>query len=189
MQTEAGQVIGTLPYMSPEQINGRLNDIDTRTDVYALGVLLFELLTGRRPHAIDGKTIAEAARTIELSEPIKLGTIDRALRGDLETIVAKSPRARTRTSLPVRVGAGGGPRAVPARRARTGAPAQPRVPDHQVRAPQPRPSSPGSRRPSPSWSRASSAQAAWPTRPTSSAVRPTPHVSRPRQRPTTPSRS
>jgi len=45
--TEVGQVMGTLPYMSPEQVTGRPDEIDARSDVYALGVLLFELLSGR----------------------------------------------------------------------------------------------------------------------------------------------
>lgn len=90
MRTDPGQIIGTLAYMAPEQIKGDVDRIDTRADVYALGVILYELLAGRLPFSVKGKSIAEAARVIEDQEPAALGAIDRALRGDIETIVAKA---------------------------------------------------------------------------------------------------
>ena len=72
MFTEFGQVIGTLEYMSPEQAELNQLDIDTRSDVYSLGVLLYELLTGSTPH--DGKKLRSAAfgemlRMIREDEP------------------------------------------------------------------------------------------------------------------------
>ncbi|MCC6320292.1 MAG: serine/threonine protein kinase [Phycisphaerales bacterium] len=90
MQTEAGQLVGTIPYMSPEQVSGDPNAIDTRSDVYTLGVMLYELLSGRLPHAVSDKTIPEAVRTISHSEPAPLGSLDRTLRGDIQTIVGKA---------------------------------------------------------------------------------------------------
>lgn len=87
MATQAGQMLGTLASMSPEQLRGG-DAVDTRADVWALGVVAFELLTGRLPFAVDGRPVAEAARAIAEAEPPRLGALDRALRGDVETIVA-----------------------------------------------------------------------------------------------------
>ncbi|MBL8759986.1 MAG: protein kinase [Phycisphaerae bacterium] len=90
MQTSVGQIIGTLPYMSPEQIAGDTDDIDTRSDVYSMGVVLYELLTGRLPYEFRGRSLPEAARVISDAAPMRLSTIDRSLRGDIETIVGKA---------------------------------------------------------------------------------------------------
>lgn len=88
--TEIGQFIGTLAYMSPEQIVGNHADLDTRCDIYALGVMLYELLAGRRPHEITGLSAPEAARVVRDEEPTRLGALDRAFKGDIETMVAKA---------------------------------------------------------------------------------------------------
>lgn len=90
VQTEVGQLIGTLAYMSPEQVEGVSANLDTRCDVYALGVMLFELLTGKRPHDLNGLPLAEAARRVRENDAPRLSTIDRKLRGDVETVVAKA---------------------------------------------------------------------------------------------------
>jgi tetratricopeptide (TPR) repeat protein len=90
MQTNVGQIVGTLPYMSPEQITADPLELDTRSDVYALGVILYELLAGRLPYDAHRGTLTEVLRTICEEEPKALGTVDRRLRGDVETIVAKA---------------------------------------------------------------------------------------------------
>jgi eukaryotic-like serine/threonine-protein kinase len=90
MVTEAGRIIGTLAYMSPEQITGDARQVDTRSDVYALGVLGYQLLSGKPPLPIGESSLADAARLIRDVEPTRLGSVARGCRGDLETIIAKA---------------------------------------------------------------------------------------------------
>jgi len=88
--TSAGALLGTLPYMSPEQVLADPARIDVRTDVYALGVIGYELLCGKRPLDVAARALPEAIRTIVSDEPTSLGLVDRRLRGDVETIVHKA---------------------------------------------------------------------------------------------------
>jgi tetratricopeptide (TPR) repeat protein len=89
-QTNVGQIVGTLPYMSPEQVAADTLELDVRSDVYALGVVLYELLAGRLPYDLSRLPLLEAARVIREVEPTTLGTKSRLLRGDLATITAKA---------------------------------------------------------------------------------------------------
>ncbi len=88
--TDVGQLVGTLPYMSPEQVEADPARIDARSDVYALGVMIYELLTGQLPYEVRGKLIHEVARVIRDEDPTPLSIRDRVFRGDLDTIVAKA---------------------------------------------------------------------------------------------------
>jgi tetratricopeptide (TPR) repeat protein/predicted Ser/Thr protein kinase len=88
--TGTGELVGTLRYMSPEQVAADPAGLDRRSDVYALGVILFELLAGRPPYPLEQLPLPEAARVIREQEPARLGALDARLRGDVETIVAKA---------------------------------------------------------------------------------------------------
>jgi hypothetical protein len=86
----------TPDYASPEHLRG--DNVTTATDVYSLGVLLYELLAGRRPYQLTGKTLAERLRIISEQEPEKPSAARRELAGDLDAIVLKAirPEARQR---------------------------------------------------------------------------------------------
>lgn len=89
-QTNVGQMIGTLAYMSPEQIAGDPLAVDTRTDVYALGVILFQLLTDRLPRFGPGTSHANALRTMH-EEPLpRMTSLNPRIPRDLETIARKA---------------------------------------------------------------------------------------------------
>jgi eukaryotic-like serine/threonine-protein kinase len=90
LRTDIGQLVGTVPYMSPEQASGDPNSIDTRSDVYSLGVVAYQLLSGRMPYDIERAAVHEAVRIVIEEDPLPLSTIVRALRGDVETIIGKA---------------------------------------------------------------------------------------------------
>src|SRR5262249_35510966 len=89
-RTRTGQLVGTLSYMSPEQVAANPAALDQRSDGYTLGVILFELLAGKLPYPLRDVSLPEAVRIIREQEPSRLGSIDTQLRGDVETIVAKA---------------------------------------------------------------------------------------------------
>ena len=92
--TEVGMLKGTLPYMSPEQARGQTEAIDVRTDVYALGVILYEMLSGTKPYDLSRGSLIEAVRVICEEAPRSLRTSISGMRGridaDLETVVGKA---------------------------------------------------------------------------------------------------
>jgi WD40 repeat protein len=98
LDTVPGQVLGTVPFMAPEQIDGGLESIDVRTDEYALGVVAFLLFTGRMPYELGDCGIVEAATRIREAIPSSLrihnSSIDRDLDGIIQKSLEKSPDAR-----------------------------------------------------------------------------------------------
>ncbi len=137
--TELRQMIGTPEYMSPEQAGHSLQAVDTRSDVYATGVLLYELLTGTTPLETDqlrSATMADVQRIIREQDPPKPSTrarsgqtdatkarskrfvsqadLSRELRGELDWIVMKAPGKGSFPTLSVGWCTCGGHRTIPA---------------------------------------------------------------------------
>ena len=98
-RTQAGEFVGTLASMAPEQFDGRA---DVRSDVYGLGVVLYELLTGRPPHVLDGLGLTEAAARVRSHEPRPPSAERDGLPIELDWIVGKAlekdPEARYATA-------------------------------------------------------------------------------------------
>jgi len=88
--TMPGLVVGTLAYMSPEQLRDPSGDLATTSDVYSLGAMTYLLLCGQLPHDLGGKSLTESIRVITETDASPLGTLDPRFRGDVETIVGKA---------------------------------------------------------------------------------------------------
>jgi eukaryotic-like serine/threonine-protein kinase len=88
--TREGQIVGTIQYMSPEQCQGDGHGVDVRSDVYSLGVVLHEVLSGELPYDVRTATLAAAATIIREAEPLPLSKVSSDLSGDVERIVLKA---------------------------------------------------------------------------------------------------
>ena len=86
--TLTGQFVGSLPWASPEQAEGATGRIDTRTDVYALGLILFHMLTGRFPYDVIG-TMRDVLDHIVNTAPARPSRFSREVDDDVDTIILK----------------------------------------------------------------------------------------------------
>ncbi len=86
--TQTGKILGTPMYMAPEQANAEAGKIDTLTDVYALGAVLYEILTGRPP--FDGNSPAEIVYSVLFRDPVPPRQIAAGVPQDLETVALKA---------------------------------------------------------------------------------------------------
>ena len=86
-QTLTGEFVGTFAYASPEQVSGSNDQIDTRCDIYSLGVVLYEMLTGRFPYEINGP-VSQTIQNIIHTEPSPPSKLIKGLDADLDAIIA-----------------------------------------------------------------------------------------------------
>ena len=101
--TTAGQVIGTIQYMSPEQIEGK--EADARSDIFALGAVLYEMATGKRP--FEGKSQISVASAILEKEPEPISVLQTLTPPSFERVVgaclAKNPDDRFQSALDLKL--------------------------------------------------------------------------------------
>ena len=83
-------ILGTLNYMSPERFSGKNDSSDPRIDIYSLGVIAFEILTGQLPHDRASESLADTFKNIESETPRRLQNADSSLPLDLDLIVGKA---------------------------------------------------------------------------------------------------
>jgi WD40 repeat protein/predicted Ser/Thr protein kinase len=96
LATEAGQLIGTLSYMSPEQAGGDQREVGEASDVYALGVITYEMISGELPHDLRERTLLSAVRAIRDEVTVPLARLLPALPVDVGTIVDKAMELQTK---------------------------------------------------------------------------------------------
>ena len=89
LMSREGTLLGTLPYMSPEQVTAQ-GPLAANSDVYSLGVVVFELLTGEMPYDLTGLNLVAAAGRIQTARPKWKGRGQRVLRGDLSLVLRKA---------------------------------------------------------------------------------------------------
>ncbi|MBI5169137.1 MAG: serine/threonine protein kinase [Candidatus Eisenbacteria bacterium] len=93
MMSDVGEIRGTLPYMSPEQVRGETQTLDVRSDVYTLGVILSEMIAGERPYEVGSASLLHAMKIICEQEPKPLRDTPSGIAhvdGDLQAIVLKA---------------------------------------------------------------------------------------------------